>query len=423
MSYNQRIEKKLNKICTITSSKRIYRKEYEKSGIPFYRSKEVIQKHNNEPIDMELFISKERYHEIKTQFGVPKKGDILLTSVGTLGIPYYIDNDEKFYFKDGNLTWFKDFSNEIHSKYLYYYLLSSVGKEKIDQITIGSTQKAITIQGLKSIKILMPSKNEQVLVTKILSSIDDKIKLNNKINNNLEELAQTLYKHWFVDFEFPNEEGLPYKSSGGKMVESELGLIPEGWSVIKLNDIIDYSNGYAFKSKDYEETGKYKVITIRNVKDGKFDLSNVSKVHKIPERIREDQILIIGDILMSLTGNVGRVAIVDEDNCLLNQRVAKISSLDSNYKGFIYFILRNNEIFNKIVSLGKGSAQQNLSPIEMLKIKMTLPKSVDNIVLNKFNTMFNILIHNEIENKKLTKLRDILLPKLMSGEIRVPIKE
>ncbi len=333
-------------------------------------------------------------------------------------------NDGEVAFGSTEFIVLTNIENVTTKEFIYYFSTTEYfRKPAISSMTGTSGRQRVQTDALYDLEYKLPDIKTQNFITNILSSLDDKIELNNKINNNLEELAQTLYKHWFVDFEFPNEEGLPYKSSGGKMVESELGLIPKGWSVIKLNDIIDYSNGYAFKSKDYEETGKYKVITIRNVKDGKFDLSNVSKVHKIPERIREDQILIIGDILMSLTGNVGRVAIVDEDNCLLNQRVAKISSLDSNYKGFIYFILRNNEIFNKIVSLGKGSAQQNLSPIEMLKIKMTLPKSVDNIVLNKFNTMFNILIHNEIENKKLTKLRDLLLPKLMSGEIRVPIEE
>lgn len=402
MSYNQRIEKKLNEICTITSSKRIYRKEYEKSGIPFYRSKEVIQKHNNEPIDMELFISKERYHEIKTQFGVPKKGDILLTSVGTLGIPYYIDNDEKFYFKDGNLTWFKDFSNEIHSKYLYYYLLSSVGKEKIDQITIGSTQKAITIQGLKSIKILMPSKNEQVLVTKILSSIDDKIKLNNKINNKLEELAQTLYKHWFVDFEFPNEEGLPYKSSGGKMVESDLGLIPEGWEIREQGDYFPVITG--------KKNANYATL------DGKFKFFTCSQqVFQAPDYSFDGTaILVAGNGDFNVKYYSGKFEAY--------QRTYVLIPKNSNLAGLFYFMIKEN--LNKMTSCHRGSVIKFITKGDLENYKIITP---DNEKLEKlsyyFTNIINTIEHNKSENEKLTKLRDLLLPKLMSGEIRVPIEE
>jgi len=102
--------KPLGKLCNITSSKRIYASEYVSTGVPFYRSKEVIQKHDGEAINTELFISEEKYNEIKNKFGVPTKGDMLMTSVGTLGIPYIVKASEKFYFKDGNLTWYKDFN-------------------------------------------------------------------------------------------------------------------------------------------------------------------------------------------------------------------------------------------------------------------------------------------------------------------------
>jgi type I restriction enzyme, S subunit len=138
---------------------------------------------------------------------VPLVGDILLTSVGTLGVSYQVQESDYFYFKDGNLTWFKDFSDEIHTKFLLYWLRS------------------------------LPDLPTQTAIAEILSSLDDKIELNNKINQELENLAQTLFKQWFIDFEFPydfaqgkpNENGAPYRSSGGEMVDSELGMIPKGW--------------------------------------------------------------------------------------------------------------------------------------------------------------------------------------------------
>ena len=143
---------------TITSSKRIFYSEYVSYGIPFYRSKEIIELRNSGSTNSELFISKERFNEIKKKFDVPKCGDILLTSVGTLGVPFRVRSNDKFYFKDGNLTWFKDFAG-ISSSIIYFWLLSRIGQEQVSSITIGSTQEAITIDGLKKLKLKLPPKD------------------------------------------------------------------------------------------------------------------------------------------------------------------------------------------------------------------------------------------------------------------------
>ena len=170
-------------ICSITSSKRIFANEYQSSGIPFFRGKEIIEKQKGKNISTELYISESKYNQIKSKFGVPKEGDMLLTAVGTLGIPYIV-KDETFYFKDGNLTWFSDFKN-INSKYLYYWFLSPIAKNAIDAIAIGSTQKALTIDALSKIEISIPSINTQNKIVSILSSLDSKIELNRRINDNL----------------------------------------------------------------------------------------------------------------------------------------------------------------------------------------------------------------------------------------------
>ncbi|MBN2589581.1 MAG: restriction endonuclease subunit S [Sedimentisphaerales bacterium] len=119
----------LGKVAEITSSKRIFAEEYLTEGVPFYRGKEIIEKHNGNDVSTELFISHKKYNEIRDKFSVPQAGEILLTSVGTLGIPYIVKDDEKFYFKDGNLTWFKNFDG-IENSYLYYWLISDLGKEE-----------------------------------------------------------------------------------------------------------------------------------------------------------------------------------------------------------------------------------------------------------------------------------------------------
>jgi len=174
---------KLSQICYITSSKRIFAREYQKSGIPFYRGKEIIEKHNGNNVSTELYISKERYEEIKNKFGVPRKKDILLSSVGTLGIPWFVNEDE-FYFKDGNLTWIR--ANErVLPEYLYLWLNSQESQNQIDMMCIGSTQKALTIDTLNKFEVSLPPINEQEKICKIIHPIIQKIINNRYINDNL----------------------------------------------------------------------------------------------------------------------------------------------------------------------------------------------------------------------------------------------
>ena len=144
---------------------------------------ERVSTQKGETVSTELYISKLKYDEIKNKFGVPEEGDMLLTSVGTLGIPYVVKN-ETFYFKDGNLTWFSNFKG-INSKFLYYWFLSPMAKNAIDAKAIGSTQKALTIDALSKFEIDIPNIETQEKIVSILSSFDDKIELNRRINDNL----------------------------------------------------------------------------------------------------------------------------------------------------------------------------------------------------------------------------------------------
>lgn len=141
---------KIADLCDVTSSKRIYASEYQKEGVPFYRGKEIIEKSENKDVRTELYISNDKYLQCLKKYGVPQKNDILMTAVGTLGVTYLVKT-EKFYFKDGNIIWFKNFIPSILSQYLYYYFKSQMFKNKISEISIGSTQKAITIDSLKNI--------------------------------------------------------------------------------------------------------------------------------------------------------------------------------------------------------------------------------------------------------------------------------
>jgi type I restriction enzyme S subunit len=146
----------MRELCEITSSKRIFASDYQSEGVPFYRGKEITEKYRgNLEVSTELFISRSKFEEIKSKFGVPKSGDLLLTSVGTLGSPYIVKAGEEFYFKDGNLTWFRNFKG-LDSRFLYYWLVSPQGKAELQKCTIGSSQSAFTIVLLKEMRIDLP---------------------------------------------------------------------------------------------------------------------------------------------------------------------------------------------------------------------------------------------------------------------------
>lgn len=159
------VEKSLGELGTITSSKRIFKSEYVKSGIPFYRTKEIKELANGHEITTELFISEDQYKEIKTGFGVPQEGDILLTAIGTIGETWVVAGNNDFYFKDGNVLWLKNFASSINPQFLKYVLLSFV--ESLNKMSHGSAYSALPIQRLNAHKIFLPSlvEQEQIVVT------------------------------------------------------------------------------------------------------------------------------------------------------------------------------------------------------------------------------------------------------------------
>ena len=396
----------IGKHCTVTSSKRFHLPDRSDSGIPFYCSKEIIQKVNGQEITDCDYIKVEAYEEVKKKFGVPECGDLLITTRGTYGIPYLYNAEDKFYFADGNLTWLKEFDDQLNAEFLYYWILSYEGQKKIDAIAKGTAQKAVPIALIKDIELSIPDVETQKKITNILKSYDDLIANNQKQIKLLEEVAQRLYKEWFVDLRFPGHEDV-------NIVDG----VPEGWIEDTIDSKIDLLSGYAFKSAAFNDEGTYKIVTIKNVKDGQFDGDNVSRMVDIPPKMPEHCKLSDGDILLSLTGNVGRVCIVYGDNYLLNQRVAKIKSDNPTYA---YCLFRSKDMFDEMNNLANGAAQQNLSPIRTGKIKVVFP--TDNLI-GDFEKVVSPMIEKiTMLNKTmllLTQARDRLLPKLMSEEIEV----
>lgn len=234
-------------------------------------------------------------------------------------------------------------------------------------------------------------------------------------------MAKQLFDYWFVQFDFPNEEGKPYKSSGGKMVWNEKlkREIPEGWDVVPMNTWLDIKSGFPFSSDTYQPCGKYKIITIKNVQDGELITTGCDYIDKIPSRAKKYIALQVGDRLISLTGNCGRLCIVSETNLLLNQRVGLLDC-DSYILEYTYNLLNSPNMKAVMDNLANGAAQANLSPIDLCSTIVVLPSKE---VLHFYNKV-SIPIREKMiqctqELSVLSKQRDELLPLLMNGQVEV----
>ena len=222
--------------------------------MPFYRGREITEKYKgNLDVSTELFITEEKFREIERKFGAPKQGDLLLTSVGTLGSVYVVKPRDRFYFKDGNLTWFRHF-NGLDSRFLYYWICSPQGKAELQKCTIGSSQSAFTIVLLKSMEIELPSLPVQQRIAGILSAYDELIENSQRRIKILESMARALYREWFVHFRFPGHEHHP-------RVASPLGEIPQGWEVKKVKEILARRPaGSVYRDADVKPEGDVPVI-------------------------------------------------------------------------------------------------------------------------------------------------------------------
>lgn len=402
--------KKLGDLVDIGSSKRIYATEYVNKGIPFFRSKEIIEKSNSQAVSQKLYISEERYLEIKEKFGVPEQGDLLLTSVGTLGVPYIV-KDERFYFKDGNLTWFKNYRGLV-CEYLYYWFYSPQGKSEINKRQIGSTQKALTISDLNEFEIALPSKSEQQAIVNVLSSLDDKIETNNKIIANLEAQAQAIFKSWFVDFE-------PFQD--GEFVESELGMIPKGWEVVKANDWFTINIGKTPPRKESQWfSSDEKDIAWLSISD----MANLQTyIVKTSEYLTQEAVgkfnvrmAPANSILLSFKLTVGRVGITRAE-MTTNEA---ISHFHINYIYELYFLYLYLKMFNyaelgNTSSIGNAINSKIIKAMPILKPNEKTLKDFHSLIEPFFNLIYTLVT----QNQNLTQIRDTLLPKLMSGEIKV----
>lgn len=403
----------IEQLCIVGSSKRVHLSDYVQQGVPFYRSKEVIELSSGKNISEQLFISPEKYSEIKSKFPVPQENDVLITAVGTIG-EILVVKDPNFYFKDGNLIWLRNINFDIIDiDYLYYFLKSDLFQKTIKYNNIGAVQKALTIDFLKTVKITLPSLDNQRKLISVLKSIDKKLKINNKINQELEVMAKTLYDYWFVQFDFPDQNGKPYKSSGGKMVYNPKlkREIPDGWGVEKLKDFSQYVS----EKVDSSELNIENYVGTDNMI---ADMGGIELTTSIPKSGTSTKFS-VGDILISnirpyfkkiwLSDRIGGCSA--DVLCIRTKKIIP--------KEFVYATLARDDFFNYDVAGSKGSKMPRGDKKHIMEYPIVFELGIVEQYSKMVRPIYEAVHENNNQNQELTQLRDWLLPMLMNGQVKV----
>ena len=300
---------------------------------------------------------------------------------------------------------------DLNIDFLYYVLSSKKYQEILFNIGSGSGQPNLSPNAILNVEIPKINYQIQKRIADVLSALDDKIEVNNKINENLEAQAQAIFKQWFVDFEFPDKEGKPYKSNGGKFIDSELGKIPEGWKVGRLGDIADIIMGQSPKGTSYNEEKQGEIFY-----QGRTDFGNRFPTTRIyttkPTRIAE-----ANSILFSVRAPVGDINITT-DKCCIGRGLASLKSKNNN-NSFLLYLMHSLDKQFKMFN-GEGTVFGSINKDSLNGIKIIIPTDELIITFNEIaNSADNQIKNNFFQNRNLSEIRDSLLPKLMSGEIRV----
>jgi len=325
-----------------------------------------------------------------------KRGDIIITSEAPFGEIYYWDSDEKIVLSQRLFA--IRCAVGYYSKFIYYCMASPSFQSELKNRATGTTVFGLRQPELLKCELEVPDYPTQVKIASILSSLDNKIELNTRMNKVLEEIARALFHRWFVEFEFPNAEGKPYKSAGGKMVESEMGMVPEGWKVGKVGDIIELSYGKPLKEENRSGNG-FPV----------FGSNGVVGWH--------NEWMVAGPgIIVGRKGNAGTVTWSHENFFPIDTTFYVVSKMNSGCVHYLYFLLQSLKLSHLSADSAVPGMNRNAALAQIILIP-DIHTIIDFEIL--VSSLFSQMRLLKIENMNLIGMRDTLLPKLMNGEIDV----
>lgn len=374
---------------------------------PYIRISDMYVNKTMELTSSYRYVDNNTFNKIKNY--IVNSGDVILAIVGnTIGLVAVIGKS----LNNANLTenCVKIIANkEVNQEYIYYYLTSIYGQNKIKKGIVGAAQPKLPIKNIISITISAPSKELQERITNILSSLDDKIELNRRINENLEQQAQALFKSWFVDFE-------PFKDS--KFVDSELGRIPEGWKVKKLEELCDsISVTHPYKK------GQLIFLNTGDIENGFVLNHKYMNIKDMPGQAKKS--IQENDILYSEIRPINRhFAFVNfpAQEYIVSTKLMVIRAVDKKSAIRLYQYLTSDDVINELQHEAESRSgtfpQIRFENIKKIKILIG-PNDIENQYIEFIGNIYKMIFQYRKEIIKLEGLRDTLLPKLMSGELKI----
>lgn len=370
----------------------------------------ITSKHIKGPsidFDNAYYISEDDYQKIIKRSKIDK-WDVIVSMIGEYcGFCYLEDSDFTDYAVK-NVGILK-VGERIKSLWLYYYLNSPDGRNQLKNTRAGSSQPYISLGSLRNLLIPEPPRDVMERTVSILSSLDRKIELNNKINANLEEMAQTIFKNWFVDFE-------PFKD--GKFVDSELGMIPEGWKVGRLTDVIKLLPGGTPKTSEplYWDNGTIPFFSPKDV-NGVYCFATEKHITEAGLNKCSSNLYPKDTIFITCRGTVGKVCLAACDMAM-NQSNYAIKAIDGYSQYYVFFLVKS--VVERLIKKSNGAVFSAITSKDFdEEIFIPSQKAVEdftNVIDGFFRRIFTI----GTENSRLSLLRDTLLPRLMSGELEIP---
>jgi type I restriction enzyme, S subunit len=350
-----------------------------------------------------------------------KRGDVFLTrtseTLDELGMSSVALKDYENATFNGFTKRLRPKNNvEILPEYVGYYFRGKKFRSEITRMSSLTTRASLNNDMIATLKLVLPSLEEQKKIAKVLFVLDEKIQINNQVNEKLRTMTQLLFKHWFLDYEFLNENGMPYKSSSGEMVDSELGKVPKGWKVSSFRELVEEKKERYGKNNDNSpvvmspvKTGELKKSEdIFNKQVFSKDLSKYKTLNKYDFAYNPARI------------NIGSIGMLEEEVCGLVSPVYVTVRVRKEYHWYLKLLLQTTKVKSTIAQFSSGSVRQNLDFDGFSRIACVIPSEK---VIMEFNALYESLYYKirqlEIENEKLTQIRDTLIPKLTNGEINL----
>ena len=371
----------------------------------------------NGKIEINIDTKRVSLNNLENNFVSLNENSLLMSINGTLGNMSFYKNEKIILGKSAAYLNFKTGIN----KFFYYYFQLDIIKQHFYNIATGSTIKNLSLKSIQDFEVPVPNSSEWKNISDVLSSLDTKIELNNRINTELEAMAKTVYDYWFVQFDFPDANGKPYKSSGGKMVWSEelKREVPAEWKIPKIGNILNTVLGGtpSTTNKKYWENG-----TINWLNSGEIaNFPIITSDLKITETAIHDSatdLLPKGSVMLSITRHL-RPTIIGIDACA-NQSVIGIKESGDIKCYYLYPYLKNE--IPRLNAMRSGAQQPHINK-EIVDESLILIPNEDSNILKTYNSkvgnLYDLIINNAFQNQTLTALRDWLLPMLMNGQVRV----